>query len=108
MIVKPIVVGVVDKAGIEGNLFRRSNIVELWRVFETPQVVFIVDTRHRGEQRAADDATCTKKCGGGTLGVSASVLGDPAVRVGLGHATRSFDPQAMRVKRVLFPGEAFY
>ena len=36
MVIEPVIVGIIDKAGIESYLFWWSYLVELRRLFETP------------------------------------------------------------------------
>jgi hypothetical protein len=66
MVVEPVVVDIIDKARIESYLFRRSYVVKLRGMFETPQIVVILKSRHRGE-RVIGRTAIVEKCGGGAL-----------------------------------------
>ena len=48
MIVEPVIVGVIDEARIESYLFWGSYIVKIGRVLKNPQVVVVLEPRHRG------------------------------------------------------------
>ena len=54
MVVEPVIVGISDKARIESDLFWRSYVIEMRRLLKIPQIVFVLERRHRGE-RVADD-----------------------------------------------------
>jgi len=53
MIVEPVIVDIIDKARIESYLFWWPYVVEIRRVLKIPQIVVVLEPRHRGE-RVAD------------------------------------------------------
>ena len=66
MIVESVIVDTIDKARIECDLFRGSYVVKLKGMLETPQIIVVLGSWHRGEQ-LADDAAFGGKCGGSAL-----------------------------------------
>ena len=48
MVVESVIVGIVDEARVESYLFRRSYVIEIRRVLEIPQIVVVLEHRHRG------------------------------------------------------------
>ena len=49
MVVESVTVGIVDKARVESDLFRRSYIMEIRRVLKISQIVVVLEHRHWGE-----------------------------------------------------------
>ena len=48
MIVESVIVGIIDEARIESYLFWGPYVVETRRVLKNPQIVFVLEPRHRG------------------------------------------------------------
>lgn len=53
MVVESVIVGIIDKARIESDLFWRPDIIEIGRLLKIPQIIVVLGSRHGGG-RAAD------------------------------------------------------
>ena len=60
MIVESVIVGVIDEARIESYLLWGPHVVETRRMLKNPQIVFVLEPRHRGG-RAVDGLTPREK-----------------------------------------------
>lgn len=85
MVVEPVIVVIIDKTRVESYLFWRPYVVEIRRVLKTPQIVVVLEPRHRREQ-AADGAGSKEKSVAAGDWAGASIPGDPG---GRDHAIQS-------------------